>query len=528
LTLSLLLCGCGGQPPAPAPASPATRPPQAPATSQDDANAADDPFPIPAARAAATLSALVQSDATGCAPGARCLRVTNDGRPDPAGTFVAQCRGEFADFIVPSGTIPAGYKGPWFTPNLIEQAHSGIPAGTRPWRQFDPREPNQRLAYVLALRNYAFSSAPVRNWPPQLTAESDYTTPTGGTVPDNLRAQSWYPAPRMIYGEAGQAGVREAARGMTKERRIAAKELGTNVNPFDNYAVAYYDSRGARTYARVWSTATPGTDTASVAHMRITAGGMVFKLLFSAAKPSDFAPADLLAGSVTADILPSADGAPVPVRLLQIDIAVKDDRAGPTGWYFATYAFDTNAAGNSPWLKMTPVGLMWGNDPQGAPLRETWINPSAPEYAAKHLGVDGRLNGPVDNRVSACMSCHGTAQAPSLANMIPPATGPCEPQKASWFRNLPGSEAFGRFDPEPDPKPTHCETALNGTVLTAADYSLQLASTVTRAMRPPATFNPCTWDPAKPPPAPLAPAAPAATAAGKPPRIFEVSRDPGR
>ena len=132
------------------------------------------------------------------------------------------------------------------------------------------------------------------------------------------------------------------------------------------------------------------------------------------------------------------------MRLLQIDIAVKDDRAGTTGWYFATYAFDRNAPGTSSWLKMVPIGLMWGNDPKGTPLQELWINPSAPAYAKAHLGADGRLNGPVDNRVSACLSCHSTAQAPTLADMLP--TGSCASQRPNWFRNLPGSQPFGRFD----------------------------------------------------------------------------------
>ena len=30
---------------------------------------------------------------------------------------------------------------------------------------------------------------------------------------------------------------------------------------------------------------------------------------------------------------------------MQIDIAVKDRRAGPTGWYFATYAYDAHPTG---------------------------------------------------------------------------------------------------------------------------------------------------------------------------------------
>jgi hypothetical protein len=108
----------------------------------------------------------------------------------------------------------------------------------------------------------------------------------------------------------------------------------------------------------------------------MTAGSFVFKLLYSAAPPDAF-PTDILAGSLEARVIPDANGTPVTVRLLQIDIAVKDDRAGPTGWYFATYAYDTAVAGSSPWRRMVPVGLTWGNDPNGPPLVESWINPNA-------------------------------------------------------------------------------------------------------------------------------------------------------
>jgi hypothetical protein len=476
----------------------------------------------PNVRTAELLAKLMPSNGTGCAPGARCIRVTQAGKPSSAGGSVAQCRGELADFIVPRTTIPAGYAGPWFQPNLIENAHTGVPSGTRPWRTVDPRDASQRLAYLLALRNYAFASEPVRSMTPQLTADSDYFDPAGGTVPANQRAQKWYPAPRMIFGSPSSSGVREAARGMTLERPVDIDELGGNTAVFRNYAVAYYDARGARTFARVWSTSTPGIDTPDRSKMRFTAGGLVYKLLYSAARPSDF-PQDILAGSHTVQILPSNSGAPVTVRLLQIDIAVKDDRAGPTGWYFATYAYDRTVAGNSPWLKMVPVGLMWGNDPGGLPLTESWINPGAPAYAKAHLGVDDRLNGPVDNGDSACMSCHSTAQAPSLANMVPPEGGPCGPLRANWFRNLSGTQAFGRFDPEG----TQCLTALNGITMTAADYSLQLASTVTRALSTTQeSFNPCTWDDASPPSATPAPPDPSRMAPSETPaRIFPVTRD---
>jgi hypothetical protein len=99
--------------------------------------------------------------------------------------------------------------------------------------------------------------------------------------------------------------------------------------------------------------------------------------------------------------------------------------------------------------------------------------------------------------------------------------------RANWFRNLPGTQAFGRFDPEG----SQCLTALNGLTLTAADYSLQLASTVTRALSTTQqSFNPCTWDDAHPPSAgPTPPPGPAGMAAGqKPPRVFPVTRDPAK
>lgn len=474
----------------------------------------------------ASMSTALLPAAVGCAPGTRCLSVTGTGRPLASGTFVAQCRGKFADFIVPKTTLSGTYAGPWFQPNLLEQASTGVPSGSRPWLAFDPRDPDERLAYALALRNYAFSSAIARGLTPQLTADADYRDPAGGTVSAAQRNQKWYPAPRMFYGPTNSPGTREAAHGMTLERSVRVGELGGNTVAFQNYAVAYYDARGGRVFQRLWKTATPGVDQPKLSGMKFTEGSFVFKLLYSAAAPSAF-PQDLLAGSLKLDILPNPGGTPVPVRLMQIDIAVKDKRASDTGWYFATYAYDASQPGASPWKKMAPVGLMWGNDPEGAPITESWINPAAPAYALAHLGVDGRLNGPVDNPASACMSCHSTAQAPSFASMLP--TGACAqpPFRADWFRNLRGTTAFGRRQASGQT----CQTNLpSGVTVTAADYSLQLSATVARAL-PTATggqtFNPCTWNENAPPPSALVALSPQASRLQQADiEQYEVTRDP--
>lgn len=430
--------------------------------------------------------------ATGCAPGARCLSVTGSGRPSASGTYVAQCRGRFADFIVPKATLRSSYAGPWFRPNLLEQAATGIPSGTRPWRQFDPRDADEQLAYAMALRNYALTSAVTRGLTPGMPANSNYADPLGGTVSTTLRNQKWYPAPRMFYGPTDAPGTREAAHGMTLERTVRIGELGGNTRVFRNYAVAYYDARGGRVFQQLWNATAPGVDTPRLDRMRFAEHSFVYKLLFSAAPASAF-PRDLLAGALQLDILPDPGGPPVRVRLMQIDIAVKDARAGATGWVFATYAYDRDLPGNSPWRKMAPVGLMWGNDPGGPPLSQSWINPDAPQYARDHLGVDGRLNGPVDNPASACMSCHATAQAPVVASMLP--SGACAAtRRADWFRNLSGSTPFGRRQNSGG----SCLTAQTGLDLRAADYSLQMAATVDRALDG-GTYNPCTWDEDAPP-----------------------------
>jgi hypothetical protein len=88
---------------------------------------------------------------------------------------------------------------------------------------------------------------------------------------------------------------------------------------------------------------------------------------------------------------------------------------------------------------MVPVGVMWGNDPgvtpdmvaAGYPLRESVINHG--RIPPQHLGCAGRLNGPVDNPVSACMSCHGLAQYP-VPDMVPTACD-SSPASLAFFQN---------------------------------------------------------------------------------------------
>ena len=134
------------------------------------------------------------------------------------------------------------------------------------------------------------------------------------------------------------------------------------------------------------------------------------------------------------------------VRLLQMDLAVRDKRADDTtGWIFATYAYDGSRGGAGWWERMVAVGIMWGNDPKldqaafnaGTRVTESWINPDL--RTPQHLGFLGRLNGPVDNPKSSCLSCHMTAQTPVRSPMMPPNDSGF-PMR--WFENMPAGNSF--------------------------------------------------------------------------------------
>jgi hypothetical protein len=168
---------------------------------------------------------------------------------------------------------------------------------------------------------------------------------------------------------------------------------------------------------------------------------------------------------------------PQSVRLLQMDIAIRDDRA-VTGWMFGTFMY-SNTSGKTGWDGLIPVGLQWGNDPEltqaafeaGQRVQQSWINPEADAVRISlhgfrpSFGWNGRLNGPADNFISACASCHSVAEWPPFKpSLVPPnpvknAQGEYVPKDDSvtmkWFQDIP------------------CGTPATKTSV-SADYSLQL------------------------------------------------------
>ena len=102
-----------------------------------------------------------------------------------------------------------------------------------------------------------------------------------------------------------------------------------------------------------------------------------------------------------------------------------------------TYGYDGNAKGATPWERMVPLGLQWGNNPKVtfaetcqvpngpcdySKLTEQWINEQAvkdlatPPLNFNHLGFGGRLAGPVDNPKSLVHGLPSDRRLPERAD----------------------------------------------------------------------------------------------------------------
>ncbi|EIN12210.1 hypothetical protein PUNSTDRAFT_118179 [Punctularia strigosozonata HHB-11173 SS5] len=186
------------------------------------------------------------------------------------------------------------------------------------------------------------------------------------------------------------------------------------------------------------------------------------------------------------------------VQLIQMDIALKDDRS-PIGWVFGTFMYDGSRPDADPWYRLMPVGLMWGNDPKmtqaaydaGCFPTESWINPAASELlntlggTRPFWGWNRRLNGPADNFISSCVSCHSTAGrtpdgSPTMRMTPPHLVKTPESDRWAAIANNKVPEEY-RADPDAyamkwfENVPAGGLPSISRKDALSADYSLQLA-----------------------------------------------------
>ncbi|HEV7252106.1 MAG TPA: hypothetical protein VGN97_03275 [Mesorhizobium sp.] len=363
-------------------------------------------------------------------------------------------------FPVTNDRTPDGWSGPVFDPSFSFPVERPAPENL-PWAGIDFKvDPERYMSAVLA---YVLEGMDRDAWDAE-----------GNPV------RRWYHAPWMHEGSNG----REFVRGLTRERSSRKGELGTGqTRCYQNWAVSITNPLGGYTYGQVWN---DGSRPPDPRNAQFAEGVVMAKLLFTQA-PEDEVPMLRNAPTWMANVVrptPGSDACPASggerevqaMRLLQFDVAVSHPLSeASTGWVYGTFVYDGSRTDDDPWDRLAPVGLMWGNDPElsdadAANGRRPVEGIVLSDFGlGRAFGRGGRMNGPVDNPSSACLSCHMTAQYPSAARMAPPENANPDAVMC-WFRNLRPGEAFGS-----EPGATASCGAQPPSPIIATGTSLQLA-----------------------------------------------------
>ena len=278
------------------------------------------------------------------------------------------------------------------------------------------------------------------NWKEYLLAVQRYCFEGNTDVafrPELNKVRDWYHMPWQHYSANG----REGFHGLTKEAPVSVGQLGPDYTYSTGgaWAVGLYNDKGGYTIGKVWEDHLHPSAEKMEDMGGFPEGTVMFKLLFLSV------PKDIVEEQVpylqnglwwkayaTYDFN-TLDREEIEVVLIQMDVMVKDFRA-PSGWVLGNYKYNGAMNKSDKFYNLVPVGIMWGDDPENTTntsnpvpdstyinldLKQTIINPDRNELPPSHLGWNGRLNGPMDNPMSSCYSCHATAEYPQISPISP-------------------------------------------------------------------------------------------------------------
>jgi hypothetical protein len=289
----------------------------------------------------------------------------------------------------------------------------------RPWKNMDLRDPKQREKFAALVLEYFYVGM----------VDQSIKDPELILDPAKNKERAWCHMPWLNVGDNG----REVFHGLTRERDLEPSPIYPNAPWGSDWGVGFYNAPGCRSLENIWGTKDKPKAVPSFAKSNygktvpqafFADGTMAVKVLFTTA---DFSALD---GTLTwtGHVNPKQNSTVrevAPVRLLQIDIAVKDTTLGGTyadidHWVMTTYYYDKSyefvpsglfpksrnlkAKAHPGWLRMRPVGVQLG-------LGTPEDGHSFIFADAKTNGAKGRLNGPADNPKSSCLTCHGAAGA---------------------------------------------------------------------------------------------------------------------
>ncbi|MBD9628016.1 hypothetical protein IB279_34250 [Ensifer sp. ENS06] len=296
-------------------------------------------------------------------------------------------------------------------------------------------------------------------------------------------SEPWWIAKWLDYGTSG----REPLMGLTKERGPKPGDLSeTGTEGPQVWAVGFYNAPGAAVFGEVF--ADPCSPSLPV-NLKFPVDTVSIKFLFTDASPDEvsylkdapiyWAYIDPPGSASQSHAVP--DRTRQQLRLLQMDIAVKDKASFDTGWVFGTFVWRGPPKGDQLFDNLVPVSLQWGNDPgvyDDKSIKQSWINQDLNGVTfgwdkRPTLGFMGRANGPADNIRSSCLSCHSAARSPrttiGLLNSGFDMTHLDNVQAVkrhvdTWFQNIKSGQIFQPSEP----------AASN------LDYSLQLEAAAFR------------------------------------------------
>lgn len=234
----------------------------------------------------------------------------------------------------------------------------------------------------------------------------------------------WCHMPWLNVGEAG----RELIHGLTKERDLRTSamypEAGTTLeSQGSNWGIGYYNDIGCQQIDRVFGSVKNPNKDPQFTNIKFDDGTVSLKILFTSAQFRALQGAFEWIGHIS---LPgSTERKLVPIRMLQMDVAIKDStligsRPEVNHWVMATYYYDQaykmderliaklKIPKNFEGLEhMRPVGIQTGFDPLTSMIfKDSRTNSKQNEYYRED---DKLLNGPADNFKGSCLGCHGVA-----------------------------------------------------------------------------------------------------------------------
>ena len=270
---------------------------------------------------------------------------------------------------------PVSWHGHVFKPRFDYPL--GIPKEKHPWLAINFRNEPER--YLDALLAYALEGQDRVHW----------------DLARN-RVRQWHHLPWLGPGPNG----REYIHGLTRARDFGPGELSARQTDCrQNWVMAFYNGTGGALLNHIWRDPTRGPD---FRYLPFLLNTVAVKLVFTEATASDdpaLVGAPELQVAVHAGAKRNESGCPAAaegsdnrsptmLRLVQLDIAVREQRASyKTGWVFGSFRYDGSIASDNPWQRLKPIGLMWGNDPQ---LSDEQAAANAPPRQSILLGANPR------------------------------------------------------------------------------------------------------------------------------------------